>query len=466
MTSILRIHFDRANIFISSTESTQMNMSVSSIMLKTFVKLISCNFIVLMLDRLRMIIENALRTYNKIAEFVFCKSNRKHFFKNETFKTTTLEKQIQNLIVEKALKKYILYEKDEANATKIFVCTVSAINMTHPRLFKFYTVRENANTNCKIWKAARATTATPIFFKRMTIINDENARKDFLNGGLRFNNSAQLILSETFTIFESVSKLECLISIETGHPDIIKLSQSDAFQKILFTNMIEILKQIATNCEQPAHELAKRFQQLLNRYFRYSVSHEIDSISLEKWKKMNEIQVHTKAYLTKIEISSSINKLIEFFCRTNETQWFEFSLQSICQSWFNTEKVIHFFDPFWFVLVLQKTNVETDLIVSESATESTSKLSVRYRSESSSFFTDRKEFLNALTEFFIDQSSEQHLRREYLLFGMRDAGKIQIALKFAESYHQKQVHVNLFTCSLWLINREQMWTRFLNWCKQ
>ena len=60
----------------------------------------------------------------------------------------------------------------------------------------------------------------------------------------------------------------------------------------------------------------------------------------------------------------------------------------------------------------------------------------------------RDEFLNALEEFFLDQGPEQHLRREYLLFGMGGAGKTQIALKFAEIYHQKQVHVDPSTCLL------------------
>ena len=285
-----------------------------------------------MLGRLRMTTGDALRAYNKIARSVFGESNRKQSFKDGSFKATTLEKEIQSLVAEKALGESIMREEDEAGATKTFVCTVPAANMAHPRLFRSYAVRENASTNCKIWEAARATTAAPTFFKRMTIVDDGGAQEDFLDGGLRFNNPAQLVLNEAFTAFGGASKLGCLVSIGTGHPGTIGLSQPDAFQKILPTEMIEVLKQIATNCEQTAHELAERFRQLPNRYFRYSVSHGIGSISLEEWKRMDEVHVHAKAYLAETEVSSSIDRLVEILCRANKAQQSELSLQSICQS--------------------------------------------------------------------------------------------------------------------------------------
>ena len=306
-------------------------MLVSSIMPKMIVVLTNCSLIALMLGRLRMTTGDALRTYNKIAESVFCKPNRKHFFQDGAFKATTLEEQIQSLVAEKALGEYILHEEDEAGATKTFVCTVPATNMAHPRLFRSYTVRENASTNCKIWEAARATTAAPTFFKRTTIVDDGGAQEDFLDGGLRFNNPAQQVLSEAFAVFGGDSKLGCLVSIGTGHPGTIGLSQPDAFQKILPTEMIGVLKRIATNCEQTAYELAGRFRQLPNRYFRYSVSHGVGSISLEEWKKMDEVQVHTKAYLAEVEVSSSINNVVAILCRASERPWPEISLQSICQ---------------------------------------------------------------------------------------------------------------------------------------
>ena len=307
-------------------------MLVPSIMPKILTMLSNGSLIALMLGRLQMTTRDALRTYNKIAESVFCKSNRKQSFKDGAFKATTLEKQVRDLVAEKGLGEYMLYEQGEAVGTKTFVCTVPATNMAHPRLFRSYTVRENASTNCRIWEAARATTAAPTFFKHITIKDDGGAREDFLDGGLRYNNPAQLVLSEALTVFGGASKLGCLVSVGTGHPGTIGLSQPDAFQKILPTEMIGVLKQIATNCEQTAQELARRFLQLPDQYFRYSVSHGVGSVSLEEWKKIDEVQVHTKVYLADVGVSSSINKLVDILCRASEIQRPELSLQSICQS--------------------------------------------------------------------------------------------------------------------------------------
>ena len=212
----------------------------------------------------------------------------------------------------------MLRENDNAGLANTFMCAVPAADMAHPRLFRSYQARENASTNCKIWEAARATTAAPTFFKRITIADDGGAQEDFLDGGLRFNNPSRLVLEEALKSFGGASKLGCLVSIGTGHPGTIGLSQPDTFQKILPTEMVGLLKRIATNCEETAYELAGRFWQLPDRYFRYSVSYGVGSISLEEWKKMNEVQVRTKAYLEEVDVLTSIDKVVQVLCRVNE----------------------------------------------------------------------------------------------------------------------------------------------------
>ncbi|KAI4265159.1 MAG: hypothetical protein L6R35_007180, partial [Caloplaca aegaea] len=341
--------------------------------------------IALLLGRLQMTTQDALRTYNKLAGSVFCKANRKSSFKDGSFKATKLEKEVQVLVATKELGESMLRESDDAGLAKTFVCAIPAADMAHPRLFRSYRVRENAGTNCKIWEAARATTAAPTFFKRITILDDGGAQENFLDGGLRFNNPARLVLEEAMKSFGGASKLGCLVSIGTGHAGTIGLSQPDAFQKILPTEMVGVLKRIATNCEETAHELAGRFRQSPDRYFRYSVSHGVGSISLEEWKKMNEVQVHTKAYMQEVDVSSSIDKVVKVLCRANERLQSEPSLQSIC----------------------------------------------------------RDSFLNVLEKWFVDQGPGEYLRREYLLYGMGGAGKTQIALKFAEIHRQRQADADL-----------------------
>lgn len=279
-----------------------------------------------------MTTKDALRTYNKLAGSVFCKANRKRLYKDGSFKVTTLEKEVQDLVAAKELGESMLRESDDAELAKTFVYAVPAANMAHPRLFRSYPVRESAGTNCKIWEAARATIAAPTFFKRITITDDGGAQEDFLDGGLRFNNPAQLVLEEAMKSFGDGSKLGCLVSIGTGYPGTIGLSQPEAFQKILPTKMVGVLKQIATNCEGIAYKLAGRFRQSPDRYFRYSVNYGVGSISLEEWKKMNEVQIHTKAYMEEVDVSSSIDKVVKVLCRASERPQSVLLLQSICQS--------------------------------------------------------------------------------------------------------------------------------------
>ena len=104
--------------------------------------------------------------------------------------------------------------------------------------------------------------------------------------------------------------------------------------------------------------------------------------------------------------------------------------------------------PSWSPPALKETDFETGLIIPESATEPTSRSPIKYQPLSSSIFTGREDFLNALEEFLTDQDPGPNLRREYLLYGLGGAGKTQIALKFAEKHRQRRVDLEfafLFT---------------------
>ncbi|KAI9798616.1 MAG: hypothetical protein M1826_005720, partial [Phylliscum demangeonii] len=135
-------------------------------------------------------------------------------------------------------------------------------------LFRTYQARENASINCKIWEAARATTAAVTFFKRIAI-----GQEEFIDAGIKCNNPAIRLLTEAQDVFGGNRSLNCLVSIGTGHPRVIGLSTPNVFQNILPTNVIEVLKQIATGCEGTAHELSQRFKEAPGSYFRFNVTH-------------------------------------------------------------------------------------------------------------------------------------------------------------------------------------------------
>lgn len=105
---------------------------------------------------------------------------------------------------------------------------------------------------------------------------------------------------------------------------------------------------------------------------------------------------------------------------------------------------------------MQETDLEAALVIPESATKPAFTSSMRRQPLSSSHFTGRGDFLRTLEEFFTDEGPGQHLRREYLLYGMGGAGKTQIALKFAEKHRHRQVYLDFIFLDEWLINEKQI----------
>jgi patatin-like phospholipase/acyl hydrolase len=122
-----------------------------------------------MLGRLQMTTDEALRTYNSLASAIFSKDNRKWSVQDGEFKATTIEKKVQEVVSKKSMGDLMLAPTNQLIKGKAFVCAMPANNMAYPRRFRTYQVRENASVNCKIWEAARATTAAPTFFKRIAI---------------------------------------------------------------------------------------------------------------------------------------------------------------------------------------------------------------------------------------------------------------------------------------------------------
>jgi hypothetical protein len=122
-----------------------------------------------MLGRLQMTTDEALQTYNLLARAIFSKDNKKFPGQDGLFKATTLEKMVQEIVSKRNLGELMLDSSHQLRKGQAFVGAVPANNIEYPRLFRTYSVRENASANCKSWEAARATTAAPRIFKGIDI---------------------------------------------------------------------------------------------------------------------------------------------------------------------------------------------------------------------------------------------------------------------------------------------------------
>ena len=256
-----------------------------------------------------MTADDALQIYHSMAQAIFSKDNKKFKGQDGLFKATTLKEKVQEVVSKEKLGELMFDSSRHPRKAKAFVCAVPANNMEYPRRFRTYEVRDNPSANCKIWEAARATTAAPTFFKRIDI-----GQEQFIDGGLRCNNPAKQVLEEANKVFGNERLVSCLVSIGTGHSGTIGLENPDRFQKFLATKTIGVLKKIATDCEQTSNELHTRFQDVEKFYFRFNVEHGAETISLEEWEKMGKLEEHTNAYKEKPSVSKAINEVVSRLC--------------------------------------------------------------------------------------------------------------------------------------------------------
>ena len=117
-----------------------------------------------------------------------------------------------------------------------------------PVLFRTYQSRE-VHSDCRIWEAARATSAAPTFFKRI----DLGGKQPFIDGGLGRNNPSRLVLDEAKHLFGS-RQLGLLLSVGTGMTKRTSIKKPGIFQWVVPTDVMDALKAIATDCEA-THEV-------------------------------------------------------------------------------------------------------------------------------------------------------------------------------------------------------------------
>jgi predicted acylesterase/phospholipase RssA len=160
---------------------------------------------------------------------------------------------------------------------------MNALNMNAniPVLLRTYQSRHELPLDCKIWEAARATSAAPTFFKRIEI----GRGQPFVDGGLGRNNPSRLLLDEAKSLF-GARQIGCLVSIGTGQAEVISIKKPGVFQRIVPTDIIDTLKAIATDCEATHESMLGLFTNSPNTYFRLNVDQGMQRIDLSEWEKL------------------------------------------------------------------------------------------------------------------------------------------------------------------------------------
>jgi hypothetical protein len=173
-----------------------------------------------------------------------------------------------------------------------------------PELFRTYLSHE-IHSDCKIWEAARATSATPTIFKRIEI----GRGQPFIDGGLGHNNPSRLLLDEAKGLFGS-RQIGVLLSIGTGMGKLISFKKPGVFQRIVPTDIIDALRAIATDCEATHESMLGLFANSPNTYFRLNVEQGMDEIQFSEWEKLGNVEAHTTQYMKRKVVEEKLALLV------------------------------------------------------------------------------------------------------------------------------------------------------------
>ncbi|VUC23726.1 unnamed protein product, partial [Clonostachys rosea] len=194
---------------------------------------------------------------------------------------------------------------DSQAGCKIFVCAqAKSLNTTTMiRSYKNPTAVDNLSIrDCRIWEAARATSAASGFFDPVDIGNET-----FVDGATGCNNPVEEVWREANSIWSDLSqRIQCVVSIGTGKHG--PRPFGDDPRQIMKT-----LIKTATETEVTERRFSENHVMygLDGRYFRFNVDQGLQNIKLDDVEKLDTVQKATELYLGGDRVQCQIKLFIE-----------------------------------------------------------------------------------------------------------------------------------------------------------
>jgi hypothetical protein len=128
----------------------------------------------------------------------------------------------------------------------------------------------------------------------------------YVDGGIGCNNPVAQVLDEADLVF-GTRKVTCVISIGTGTAETIAIPKFTLFHHILPLDVVKAMCSIATDCEHSAQEVAQRFQDMPNVYFRFNREQGMQTIGLGQWERLDGVAIHTDQYMRTPEVDRKLD---------------------------------------------------------------------------------------------------------------------------------------------------------------
>ncbi|CAE6383013.1 unnamed protein product [Rhizoctonia solani] len=276
--------------------------------------------IAIMLGKLRMTVNEAIRAYIDLSKSVF--SEKKWIWKEGRYSAQNLKNAILHIIEqatripdgEKRNAEELMMRGDnpDPNACKVFVCAANTVDATASVHFRTYTVGKHEREDVTIWEAARATTAAPYFFKPL-IIQNKGGRMEggtYIDAGITNNNPIRRLISEARLVWPGRS-IGHILSLGTGQKEAIHLPRAGMIPKLQLFKVLHLLQRIATDCERVHQEVYGEFA--AGTYFRFNVDRGLEGVGLDEWNSIETISFRTLAYMQRGEIDTMLQQAVTSF---------------------------------------------------------------------------------------------------------------------------------------------------------
>lgn len=254
----------------------------------------------------------AIETYDEVAAALFSVKNRKPSLKSQ-FKSSTMGDIVKQIVEQRSRSDLLRYQNGDQQKGKAFVCAVEEGELGAIHRFRTYDVQDSSCEwpgDCKVWEAARATTAAPLNLKPMTIQRG-TTKKTFVDAALGYNNPTEQLLEEAGDIFHGNRMLGAIVSLGTGTRTLSLASAEDVNNLRYIMGTAAMLKNQTVDTERPHRRLEARFRKHTNTYFRFNLPNGAEEVGLADWKKMGELKKLTTSYVNNEAVNKEINDLVD-----------------------------------------------------------------------------------------------------------------------------------------------------------
>ena len=181
---------------------------------------------------------------------------------------------------------------------------VTRTHTTQRDLFRSYHIRDpnQQNYDCTIWEAARATTAAPLFFKKISLTS---GGATFVDRAIRLKNAIYELVREAEHLYPSRS-IGCIISIGTGWP------KWTSIHSLNLHNITQACVEIALDAQGKAEDFMNdttgKELRKAGKYFHFNVEQGMQDIEIEEWKQMEKMDAMAMDYLSLAESAEQVER--------------------------------------------------------------------------------------------------------------------------------------------------------------